>query len=99
MWILARTLSEKKGYFQDRMTSQSISIEGVAGLRIAGLESKLEPAHALGRGPMSKSVWNHVTLVLRWMRSSPIWLAASTLPRYLRLQDLAALVGLTGPDS
>ena len=82
------------------VVSQSISIEGIAGLGIAGLEPKLEPAHALGRAPMGKSVRDHLTL--RPLLNAIIPNLAGSIQRFLDIsgfKDLAALVGLTGPDS
>jgi hypothetical protein len=43
---------------------QTIRTERIAGLEIAAFESKLEPAHPLGRASMGKSIRDVMTLGL-----------------------------------
>jgi hypothetical protein len=81
------------------MASQPISIESIAGLGIAELESKVEPTHPLGRTPMGKSVWDYVTLGLPLDPIIPNR-ASSTQPflDVSGLKNLAAFIGLMGPN-
>jgi hypothetical protein len=81
------------------MASQPISIKGITGLGIAELEPTLEPTHPLGRSPMGKSVWHHVSLRLSLDPVIPD--CAGSVQPFLDvsdLEDLAAFIGLMGPS-
>jgi hypothetical protein len=82
------------------MASQPISIKGIAGLEIAELESNMKPTHPLGRTPMGKSVWDHVSLGFPLDPVIPN--RAGSVQPFLDvscLKDLVAYIGLMGPNS
>jgi hypothetical protein len=81
------------------MTSQAIRIEGIACLEIAVLKSNFEPTYTLGRTPMGKRVWDHITLGLPLNPIIPN--RAGSVQPFLDisgLKDLATLIGLMSPN-
>jgi hypothetical protein len=97
--LFNRVSHKEEELFLGQNGSQSISIKGIAGLGIAGLKSKLEPTHALGRAPVGKSIRDHVTLGPSLDSIIPD--LAGSIQCFLDvscLKDLAALIGLTGPN-